>query len=199
MSYQNVKNSRQRLKERLVYVMGGQCCICGYKRSITALEFHHINPEEKDFSISTNANIAFAKASEEVKKCILVCANCHREIHDDIIPCPQNTTYDEEKNEIIKQELLDLKTRKNTYCQNCGKIITQGSQFCPECYYKTKRVIERPMRQELKKLIRTVPFVQLAQQFNVSDNAIRKWCDAYNLPRKKTDIVKYTDEEWENI
>ena len=80
-TYQNVKNSRQRLKARLVYIMGEKCCICGYNKCVTALEFHHINPQEKEFTLSTNANIGFEKAKEEIKKCILVCANCHREIH----------------------------------------------------------------------------------------------------------------------
>jgi hypothetical protein len=51
----------------------------------------------------------------------------------------------------------------------------------------------------LKKLIRTKPFTQIGKQFNVSDNAIRKWCDNYNLPRKVNEIKSYSDEEWELI
>jgi hypothetical protein len=48
----------------------------------------------------------------------------------------------------------------------------------------------------LKKLIRTKPFTQIGKQFNVSDNAIRKWCVSENLPTKKTEINKYSDEDW---
>ena len=51
-------------------------------------------------------------------------------------------------------------------------------------------------REELKNLIRTMPFTKIGEKFNVSDNAIRKWCDKYNLPRKSSDIKKYSDEEW---
>ena len=40
------------------------------------------------------------------------------------------------------------------------------------------------------------PFTTIANQFGVSDNAIRKWCDKFNLPRKKIDINNYSDEEW---
>lgn len=54
-------------------------------------------------------------------------------------------------------------------------------------------------REELKELIRTKPFTQIGKQFNVSDNAIRRWCDKFNLPRKSTEIKKITDEEWKNI
>ena len=54
-------------------------------------------------------------------------------------------------------------------------------------------------REELKKLIRTVSFVKIGKQFGVTDNTIRKWCDKYKLPRKVSEIKKYTDEEWAEI
>lgn len=62
-------------------------------------------------------------------------------------------------------------------------------------------VIKMPpiSRDELKLLIRTTPFIKIGRRFGVSDNAIRKWCDKYKLPRKVSEIHKYTDEEWENI
>ena len=54
-------------------------------------------------------------------------------------------------------------------------------------------------REQLKKLIREQPFTTIAKSFNVSDNAIRKWCDKFKLPRKKTEIKKYSDQEWKLI
>ena len=62
-----------------------------------------------------------------------------------------------------------------------------------------QRMVERPTRKELKDLIRTLPFTQIAKKYNVSDNAIRKWCDKFNLPRKTTEIKQYSDEEWSKI
>jgi predicted HNH restriction endonuclease len=50
-----------------------------------ALEFHHKDPSQKDFHVSTTG---IHKAREEVKKCILVCSNCHMELHGGIIPIP---------------------------------------------------------------------------------------------------------------
>ena len=67
MSYQAVKNSRHNLKRRLIYIMGSKCQICGYDKCQSALEFHHINPEQKDFHLGSNTNISFNKAKEEVK------------------------------------------------------------------------------------------------------------------------------------
>jgi predicted HNH restriction endonuclease len=65
--------------------MGGKCVVCGYDRCSRALEFHHLNPNEKEFTIGFNKNMKFEKALNEAKKCKLVCSNCHREIHDGLI------------------------------------------------------------------------------------------------------------------
>lgn len=48
-------------------------------------------------------------------------------------------------------------------------------------------------------LIKTQSFTSIGKQFNVSDNAVRKWCDKYNLPRTKAEIKNYSDEEWNLI
>lgn len=72
---------RKRTKIKLVEYKGGECSICGYKRSSKALEFHHIDPNEKDFTIS-GKSWSFERLKKEVDRCILVCANCHAEIHE---------------------------------------------------------------------------------------------------------------------
>lgn len=61
------------------------------------------------------------------------------------------------------------------------------------------RTIERPSRTELKDLIRTKSFLQIGRDYNVTDNTIRKWCKFENLPYKKSEIKKYSDEEWDKI
>lgn len=62
-----------------------------------------------------------------------------------------------------------------------------------------RKVENRPSREELKDIIRTSPFTSIGKKYNVSDNAIRKWCDSYGLPRKKSIINSYSDKEWEAI
>ena len=123
MSYQNVKDYRQRLKDRLVYIMGDKCCICGYNKTNNALEFHHVDPSEKDFSLCQKSNISFSKAKEEVKKCILVCANCHREIHAGLLDINGISCYDEEKVNEIEKTIEQVKKRQIFYCKDCGKEI----------------------------------------------------------------------------
>ena len=79
----DITNYRRRRKNNLIQVCGGKCCICGYNKTNSALEFHHINPSEKEYAIAQGGTCHdLEKDLREVQKCILVCANCHREIHD---------------------------------------------------------------------------------------------------------------------
>ena len=84
-NYQHVKYYRNKIKEKAVEYKGGKCVVCGYDRCLKALEFHHINPEEKDFTLGSNTNRSWEKVKIEIDKCVLLCANCHREIHDGLI------------------------------------------------------------------------------------------------------------------
>jgi len=54
-------------------------------------------------------------------------------------------------------------------------------------------------REELKQLIRTMPFTRIGEKYKVSDNTIRKWCEKLNLPKKASVIKQYSDEEWSKI
>jgi len=77
---------RRRLREEEIYKYKGNCCsICGYSRAKQALHFHHLIPKEKDFQISGNWGMSWEKVQKELDKCILVCANCHAEIHEGLL------------------------------------------------------------------------------------------------------------------
>jgi 5-methylcytosine-specific restriction endonuclease McrA len=77
-----VKKRRDKLKKMAIEYKGGVCQECGYHKCIGALEFHHLDPNEKDFGISAKGvTRSWEKVKKELDKCILVCSNCHREIH----------------------------------------------------------------------------------------------------------------------
>lgn len=70
------------LKRKAVEYKGGKCEFCGYKRYQGALDFHHEDPKKKDFQFSRRVSVAFTEAiRKELDKCLLVCKNCHAEIH----------------------------------------------------------------------------------------------------------------------
>lgn len=76
----HVINWKKRKKLKLIKYKGGKCQKCGYDKCEEALEFHHLDPTKKDFNVSKHS-FSFETMKKEVDKCILVCANCHREIH----------------------------------------------------------------------------------------------------------------------
>lgn len=80
---QRVYQWRRDAKEKLVEAHGGACKNCGYNKCKRALQFHHLDPESKKFSISAFSScMNYSKLLEESNKCILLCANCHAEIED---------------------------------------------------------------------------------------------------------------------
>lgn len=76
---------RKRIRVMAVEYKGGKCQQCGYDKCIDALEFHHINPDQKDFNISSKGHSrSWVRVKAELDKCVLLCANCHRELHANV-------------------------------------------------------------------------------------------------------------------
>ena len=81
-----VQRRRLKIKGMAVDYKGGKCKCCGYNNYQGALEFHHLDPNGKDFSIGQKGHCrSWEKVKVELDKCVLVCANCHREIHGGLI------------------------------------------------------------------------------------------------------------------
>ncbi len=84
-----VSKRRKRLREIAREYKGGKCQICGYNKCSRALNFHHIDPSKKNFGLSERGlTKSWEKIQEEIKKCILVCANCHMELHEGVTQLP---------------------------------------------------------------------------------------------------------------
>jgi len=78
-----VKKWRRNTKERIITAMGGKCACCGYNKCHDAMDLHHLNPNEKEFSFAAiRANPKnWDSIVQELRKCVLLCNRCHREIH----------------------------------------------------------------------------------------------------------------------
>ena len=60
------------------------CIVCGESEPI-AIDFHHINPNEKEFTIGKHRGKNREWLSQEISKCVCLCANCHRKVHVGLI------------------------------------------------------------------------------------------------------------------
>ena len=208
-NYRHVKTNRRNAKEKLVKYKGGKCEICGYDKCVEALEFHHKNPEEKDFSISSYAVLSFKKLKEEADKCILVCANCHREIHSLI-------NEEKRKKDFEKEKEIFLELFKNRE-EFKIKRIKKASKYLPEeeilnelkCgtkktdimakYHigrktlnefldehdverpKKKIVYNKPTKEELSLMLEKLTKNAIAKIYNVSWHSVNKWCKKYGI------------------
>ncbi len=71
---------RKKKEDAIVY-KGGSCSICGYDKYSGALEFHHIDPNDKDEHFTSMRHWRWERMRIELDKCVLLCSNCHREVH----------------------------------------------------------------------------------------------------------------------
>ena len=79
--YQREKAARRAME---MLLKGGECNLCRYRKNLAALEFHHTDAHEKEFQLDLRSlsNRSWPRILGEVQKCILICSNCHRELHN---------------------------------------------------------------------------------------------------------------------
>ena len=80
---------------------------------------------------------------------------------------------------------------KNNICPICGLHKDYHAKLCIQCSRIASRKVERPNKEKLFELIKTMSFIKIAKLYGVTDNAVRKWCKYYNLPYKNEDIKNY--------
>lgn len=121
-----IKEKRTFSKIRAINYKGGSCIKCGYNKNITALDFHHLNPKEKEITPSRLNGKSWEKFKREIDKCILLCANCHREEHqkiDDKIELQNNIKSFMVNN--FSDSILTGKNTGKTSCYICDIVITE--------------------------------------------------------------------------
>jgi len=73
-------------KKQAIEYKGGKCCICGYNKYYGALDFHHLDPKKKEYLFDRSNSLERQK--KELDKTVLVCSNCHREVHAGLVNVP---------------------------------------------------------------------------------------------------------------
>ena len=174
----------------LRYIMGGKCYLCGFDKYVAALEFHHINPDEKSFTIASRWKYSLDYLAEELKKCVLLCSNCHQALHASYenvsLPIDTESTFCEDRYWEVKKANVCL------YAE-CDKYINPSSTYCSfSCSNKHKKHIEyleslASANMEYKNKVdwRKTDVVELLErhgynfsaagrELGISDNAVRK-------------------------
>ena len=113
---------RFKLKDKIIAHMGGSCARCGYGKCPQALHTHHLDPTQKDFNISGRHCQRWAVIEEELKKCILLCANCHAEEHAKLTHARRESKRSDLINQEMKVQILPRVPkhgRATDYAQGC--------------------------------------------------------------------------------
>lgn len=173
------------LKKKLIQdgIKKCECEICGastWQGKLLPLELHH-----KDGNHYNN----------DLENLQILCPNCHS-IQDG--NSGKNIGKYAKRNSITKDDNVKSRIRE---CLSCGKVLSPKAKtgYCAKCIHTQQRKVERPTRDELKVLIRSVSFLAIGRQYGVTDKAVEKWCVAVGLPYKTREIKSMTDEEWAMI
>ena len=166
-------NLRKRRKALFVERMGGKCSICGYNKCINSLVFHHINKNDKNYEPAQLMNFSIKKIESELKKCVLICANCHGELHSE--------KYDYKIN--VQKYIREWVEIECKFCHTNFSTMNKNRVYCSQkCSdLALLKVPNRPTKDELKELISNNTWVDIGRMFSVSDNAVRKWAKKYKL------------------
>jgi len=169
-----VAEVRRKSKRKAVEHMGGKCVLCGYNKCVDAMHFHHLDPITKDFQISGNT-ISFDKMKEELKKCILVCANCHAELHAD-----NNKNKIQEQLEYLKsvsRYVVNLSSEIN--CLTCNKVKRifnsqlRSKNFCSrDCKIKYFYSYGWPEDNEILSMSKELTIPEISGKINKSKSSI---------------------------
>lgn len=207
-NYNRVYDRRRKIKHELVEYKGGKCEKCGYDKCEEALDFHHLDPNKKDFTISSYANLSIKKLKEETDKCVLVCANCHREIHKELNEAKRKEMLMKEKSYIEdyykNKSLISDKSRvvdsyqflpeesilqdidngltKTDMCKKYSINLRTLNQFfnLKGIEYRSKKNL-CPNKDVLVDLLKNNSISSISRMYGVSFNAVKKWCKKYDL------------------
>ncbi len=147
-------------KNELVSLKGGCCTKCGYNKNFSALEFHHIDKNEKEFDISKYRGCKVNEhILQELEKCVLLCSNCHRKEHQLELTKFSNPT---DNPQIYDIRLFNSTNATHSICGMCEKIKEKKSFYkeynrttnvCKSCQSLRVVIAQRKNKQEYVSLL----------------------------------------------
>lgn len=174
-NYENQKLRGLKRKYEAVLVRGGKCERCGYDKNMSALDFHHINPDEKEFEIDIRkfSNTNLEDLQKEIDKCILLCANCHREEHNPSLTMdniPEIIKMAEDKKSFSNQD------KYGNICPVCGKRFPKstGKIYCSDKCRDSVRFAGYPTIEEVEERYEELKnWEKVAESFGLTRKVIQ--------------------------
>lgn len=168
--YQKLRGLTRKLY--LIDLRGGCCERCGYNNNLAALDFHHLNPNEKENQLDVRklSNSSMDWIMKEFNKCLVLCANCHREEHSPNLIIEKVRVLTENNEHILK-----IRTVNKPKCIGCDKTLDYGINRCKNCTSILKRIVDRPNKEFLIEEVKELGYRGTGKKYGVSDNTIRKW------------------------
>lgn len=167
-----VREWRKRTKARMVAAFGDCCGICDYRKCQAALTFHHLNPKMKEFSFgSFLANpVKWEVIVREIRKCVCLCCRCHTEVHAGLLKISSKIKrFDESFSEGRR-----FKKDEQDDCPVCGKKKAKCRRSCSyACAGRLAWKVDWDSI-DLKRLMKTMSFLQIGRKLGISDGAVRK-------------------------
>lgn len=181
--FNNIRNLRLRkIKQQCVDYKGGKCIQCGYNKYIGSIDFHHLDPTQKDFGIARNQKNFGESHKKELDKCVALCSNCHRIEHERLKSGESSGLKQIETTTINKEpQLIEERRVNKRKCIDCDAYISKNSKGrCMKCSrLKSMKVKNRPKKEDLENDIKELGYVGTGKKYGVSDNSIRKWLKRY--------------------
>jgi transposase len=101
----SVMRRRTRIRAVLITEAGGRCVTCGYDDHPAALQFHHIDPATKSFTLRDGGTRSMARMREEAHKCVLLCANCHAQVEAGAADVPLRSVTDAAPSAVAQSDI----------------------------------------------------------------------------------------------
>ena len=160
--FNNIRNFRLRkIKQQCVDYKGGKCVQCGYNKYIGAIDFHHLDPTQKDFGIARNQKNFGESHKKELDKCVALCSNCHRIEHERLKSGESSGLEQIETTAINKEpQLIEERQVNKRKCIECDAYISKSKGRCMKCSrLKSRKVKNRPKKEDLENDIKELGYV----------------------------------------
>lgn len=169
-----VQRWRKKTKALVVEAMGNKCCKCGYDKHIEALTFHHLDPDEKDNTIANFLRNPrrLDKIVDELKKCVMLCSNCHIELHAGHWNIADITLIE------IDESIIDSGRRSKRItgqCPVCHGDVSGTITCSRSCAAKLARTIEWPDISIVLDMVSQSNYSAVARVLGVSSMAVKKY------------------------